>query len=69
MLLQGSEVAREVRTQLLNIFDQASEEQRLADLELEQELYMRYARAALDGTKEELLEAAKEAFDFDTPHA
>lgn len=29
MLLQGSEVAREVRTQLLNIFDQATEEQRL----------------------------------------
>ena len=68
MLLQGSEVAREVRTQLLNIFDQASEEQRLADLELEKELYMRYARAALDGTKEELLEAAKEAFDYKNRH-
>lgn len=35
MLLQGSEVAQEVRTQLLNIFDQSTEEQRLADLELE----------------------------------
>ena len=68
MLLQGSEVAQEVRTQLLNIFDQSSEEQRLADLELEQELYMKYARAALDGTKEELLEAAKEAFDFKNRH-
>ena len=68
MLLQGSEVAREVRTQLLNIFDQATEEQRLADLELEKELYMKYARAALDGTKEELLEAAKEAFDFKNRH-
>ena len=34
MLLQGSEVAREVRTQLLNIFDQSTEEQRLADLEM-----------------------------------
>lgn len=68
MLLQGSEVAREVRTQLLNIFDQASEEQRLADLEDEREIYMRYARAALDGSKEDPISAAKDAFDFKNRH-
>lgn len=68
MLLQGSEVAREVRTQLLNIFDQATEEQRLADLEEEREIYMRYARAALDGSKEDLINAAKDAFDFKNRH-
>ena len=68
MLLRDSKVAKEVRTQLLNIFEYADEEQRTQEILTEQEIYLNYARAALDGDKEELLAAAKDAFDYKNRH-
>ncbi len=68
MLLRDSAVAKEVRTQLLNTFEHATAEQRTEEIQTEQEIYLNYARAALDGNKEELLEAAKAAFDYKNRH-
>ncbi len=68
MLLRDSEIAKEVRTQLLNIFEHSTDEQRTEEILTEQEIYLNYARAALDGDKEELLEAAKAAFDYKNRH-
>lgn len=68
MLLRDSKIAREVRTQLLNTFEHSTEEQRTKDILTEQEIYLNYARAALDGDKEAVLAAAKNAFDFKNRH-
>lgn len=64
MLLRDSRVAQEVRTQLLNTFEKASIEQKVEDIEKEQTLYMAYAKAAIDGSKEDLVNAARDIFDY-----
>ena len=64
MLLRDSNIAREVRTQLLNLFEKINDEQRVIDIEHEQDLYLRLGRAAAEGTKEEYMEAAKAVFDY-----
>lgn len=68
MLLRDSEVAKEVRTHLLNTFEHATDGQHTEDILTEQEIYLNYARAALDGDKEAVLAAAKDAFDFKNRH-
>ncbi|ACM14698.1 hypothetical protein ABH61_02105 [Bacillus paranthracis] len=49
MLLRDSEVAREVRTQLLNIEEKASKEVKVAEINNELELQMELARALMNG--------------------
>ena len=64
MLLRDSEVAKEVRTQLLNVFEHSDEEQKVTEINSEQDLYTRFAKAAIEGTKEDLLYAANEVFQY-----
>lgn len=68
MLLRDSNVAKEVRTQLLNVFEKTSDEQKAADIEEEQDLYLKYAKAAIEGDKDDLLFAAQEVFNFKNRH-
>ena len=68
MLLRDSDVAKEVRTQLLNVFEKTSDEQKAADIEEEQDLYLKYAKAAIEGDKDDLLFAAQEVFNFKNRH-
>lgn len=64
MLLQDSEIAKEVRTQLLNTFEHATDDQRTVEINNEQELYIKYAKAAIEGSKDDLLYAAQEVFAY-----
>lgn len=68
MLLRDSPVAREVRTQLLNTFEHADEAQRTQEILNEQQLYMNFAKAAIEGSKDDLLYAAKDVFDYKNRH-
>lgn len=68
MLLRDSEIACEVRTQLLNTFEHSTVEQRTADIDEEQALYLRYAHAAIDGSREEFQNAARDIFEFKNRH-
>lgn len=68
MLLRNSEVAKEVRTQLLNTFEHSSNDQRTMDIDTEQGLYLRFAKAAIEGSKDDLLFAAQEVFEFKNRH-
>lgn len=52
MLLQGSRVSQEVRTQLLNTFEHATVEQRTAEINQEEDLVGSIIRAALNGDTE-----------------
>lgn len=49
MLLRDSEIAKEVRTQLLNTFEQTSDVQRTADIDEEQQLYINVGKAMASG--------------------
>lgn len=49
MLLQGSRVSQEVRTQLLNTFEHSTDEQRTASINEEENLVGNIVRAALNG--------------------
>lgn len=68
MLLRDSEIAKEVRTQLLNIFEHSTDEQKTIEINNEQELFMKFAKAAIDGDKEDLLFAAQEVFQYKNRH-
>lgn len=68
MLLRDSEVAKEVRTQLLNVFEHSTEKQKVTEINNEQDLYTRFAKAAIEGTKEDLLYAANEVFQYKNRH-
>ena len=68
MLLRDSQIAKEVRTQLLNVFEHSSDEQKTIEIDNEQELFMRFAKAAIEGEKEDLLFAAQEVFQYKNRH-
>lgn len=68
MLLRDSEIAKEVRTQLLNVFEHSTNEQRTVEIDNEQELFMKFAKAAIEGDKEDLLFAAQEVFQYKNRH-
>lgn len=68
MLLRDSPVAQEVRTQLLNILEIVPKEKQSEVITNEQQLYLNFAAAAIDGTKEELLDASKAVFDYKNRH-
>lgn len=68
MLLRDSKIAKEVRTQLLNIFGNSTQEQHTKEIDNEKELYITYAQAAIDGDKQALIEAANSVFQFKNKH-
>ena len=68
MLLRDSNIAKEVRTQILNAFEKTSDEQKTFDINDEQSLYMKFAKAAIEGSKEDLLFASQEVFNFKNRH-
>ena len=59
MLLRDSKVAKEVRTQLLNVFEKATVDQRVDDIETEQELLMGIAKAFSSGEVGQLMQASQ----------
>lgn len=59
MLLRDSKVAKEVRTQLLNVFEKTSVDQRVDDIETEQELLMDIAKAFSSGEVGQLMQASQ----------
>ena len=59
MLLCDSKVAKEVRTQLLNVFEKTTVAQRVDDIETEQELLMGIAKAFSSGEVGQLMQASQ----------
>lgn len=57
MLLRDSRIAREIRTQLLNTYERATEEQRTADINEEQEIASGITAAIMRGNIEEVTSA------------
>jgi hypothetical protein len=55
MLLRDSEVAKEVRTQLLNIVENSADELKIQEIETEQKLYTDLTMAIVGGNTEEAL--------------
>lgn len=68
MLLRDSEIAREVRTQLLNVFETTTTEQKTTTLNEEESLLMNFAKAYSNGDMSEMLYASKNLMDFKNRH-
>lgn len=68
MLLQDSEVAKEVRTQLLNIEEQTSTETKLADITEEQTLALSVGMAYASGDPDAIMIATTKMMDFKNRH-
>jgi len=68
MLLRDSEVAKEVRTQLLNIEEHASEEIKTYEIDCEQELHMKVGKALSEGDMFAFGQAIKELEDYKNRH-
>lgn len=68
MLLRDSEIAKEVRTQLLNVFETTNTEQKTATLNEEESLLMNFAKAYSNGDMSEMLYASKNLMDFKNRH-
>lgn len=68
MLLRDSEIAKEVRTQLLNVFETTTTEQKTATLNEEESLLMNFAKAYANGDMSEMLYASKNLMDFKNRH-
>lgn len=57
MLLRDSEVAQEVRTQLLNVFEKTDDTAKVSDIEDEQTLYNNFAKSLMSGNVEDIIRA------------
>lgn len=68
MLLRDSEVAKEVRTQLLNTFEQSTSKQRTADIDEETGIMLEIGRATMSGEIERITMAYTNAFAFKNRH-
>lgn len=68
MLLRDSTVAREVRTQLLNTFEHATEEQRTEEIKTEKEILANYGWSILYGTREQIQESVRDLVDYKDRH-
>lgn len=68
MLLRDSVVAREVRTQLLNIHQKATEEQKQADINEELALRMDFGNAMVDNDPLKIFTAFTSLIDFKNRH-
>lgn len=64
MLLRDSRVAQEVRTQLLNVFENSSPDQRITDINEELEIFAEIGRANATGTKEDVQVANRKYLDY-----
>lgn len=68
MLLRDSEVAKEVRTQLLNTFEHSTDEAKVADINNENEMYGRLGLALGTGDMESAVAAISEIIQFKNRH-
>lgn len=68
MLLRDSEIAKEVRTQLLNIEEKTTKELKAADINEEQSLQMAVGQAFLSGDINELAQATEKLIEFKKRH-
>lgn len=68
MLLRDSEVAREVRTQLLNTFEHSTDDAKVADINKENEVYGRLGLALGIGDMESAVAAISEIIQFKNRH-
>lgn len=68
MLLRDSIVAREVRTQLLNIHQKATEEQKQSNINEELELRMSFANAMVDNDPMKMFTAYSDLINFKNRH-
>lgn len=68
MLLRDSEIAKEVRTQLLNIEEKASDPEKVLDISNEENLMMEVGRAYASGDADGLLKAATSLMAFKNRH-
>ena len=65
MLLRDSDIAKEVRTQILNTFEHSTDKQKTEEINKEVEIIEGHiGRAYTSGTKEDLLLSCKEYFDY-----
>ncbi|MDR4163684.1 hypothetical protein [Bacillus paranthracis] len=68
MLLRDSLVAKEVRTQLLNIEEKTSDEIKVADISEEQALQIAVGKALMTGDINELAHASEKLMEFKNRH-
>lgn len=68
MLLRDSEVAKEVRTQLLNTFENSSNEVKVSELNEEMSIQQRIGEAMLSGDTNKITEAMAEAMAYKNRH-
>ncbi|MBO1582970.1 hypothetical protein [Bacillus sp. XF8] len=68
MLLRDSHVAKEVRTQLLNIEEKATQEVKVADINEEQSLQMAVGQAFMSGDINALAHASEKLIEFKSRH-
>jgi len=68
MFLRDSEVAKEVRNQLLNIEEHASKEVKTYEIDMEQELHMKVGKALSEGDMFAFGQAIKELEDYKNRH-
>ncbi|MGE7866670.1 hypothetical protein ACQKNO_10460 [Bacillus paramycoides] len=64
MLLRDSEVAKEVRTQLLNIEEKATSEAKIVDIDKEMQLQMAIGQAFMSGNINALSQATEKLIEF-----
>ncbi|AFQ28012.1 hypothetical protein P4493_30800 [Bacillus thuringiensis] len=68
MLLRDSEIAKEVRTQLLHIEEKATSEAKVADIDEEIQLQMAIGQAFMSGDINALAHASEKLIDFKSRH-
>ncbi|MBJ8080090.1 hypothetical protein JDS82_02495 [Bacillus cereus group sp. N14] len=68
MLLRDSEIAKEVRTQLLNIEEKTTKEVKVADINEEQSLQMAVGQAFMSGDINALAHASEKLIEFKSRH-
>lgn len=68
MLLRDSPIAKEIRTQLLNVFETSTTGQKTQAIEDEEILFAAYGKAMILGDKQDMAEAARAIFDFQNRH-
>ena len=68
MLLRDSPIAKEIRTQLLNVFETSTTGQKTQAIEDEEILFAAYGKAMILGDKQDMADAARAIFDFQNRH-
>lgn len=68
MLLRDSEIAKEVRTQLLNVFENSTDEGKTEELDAEMEMYSDLGKAFVTGSKEDMMLKMQEIVQYHRRH-